>query len=161
MQHHLRVALAPCGIGYATIGAWLAADPATRAEGNPYAAWIEMYAGDEFQAGARAEGAILDEYQSLANDEDSSAAFRYLAGMILEVGIPQLIAGPDDERGSQLAGTAPGAPLAVTSGGRTEPGPDRRRPQQSGCAYRSGSNHINIDIGDSLPKIATLSTTVA
>ena len=31
-----------------------------------------------------AEGEILDEYQRLANDKDRSAAFRYLAAMILE-----------------------------------------------------------------------------
>jgi hypothetical protein len=30
------------------------------------------------------EGEILDEYQQLANDEDMSAAFRYLARMILD-----------------------------------------------------------------------------
>ncbi len=33
---------------------------------------------------SQVEGAILDEYQQLANDQDMSPAFRYLAGMILE-----------------------------------------------------------------------------
>lgn len=44
----LHVALAPCALGYAVIGRSLAADPATRREGNPYADWIAMYSGDEY-----------------------------------------------------------------------------------------------------------------
>jgi len=56
----LRVALAPCVIGYGEIGARLAADPATRTSGNPYASWIEMYAGSEYQAFMKAEVAALD-----------------------------------------------------------------------------------------------------
>ena len=46
----LYVALAPCIVGYAEIGAALAADPATRTDGNPYAEWIAMYAGADYQA---------------------------------------------------------------------------------------------------------------
>jgi thiaminase/transcriptional activator TenA len=57
----LHVALAPCIVGYAEIGARLAADPATRRDGNPYSAWIEMYAGDEYQAVAMAEIEFIDE----------------------------------------------------------------------------------------------------
>ncbi len=45
----LYVALAPCIVGYAEIGAALQADPDTLADGNPYAEWIEMYAGAEYQ----------------------------------------------------------------------------------------------------------------
>jgi len=56
----LYVALAPCVIGYGEIGARLAADPATMRDGNPYASWIEMYAGKEYQEVARAHGAALD-----------------------------------------------------------------------------------------------------
>ena len=56
----LYVALAPCVMGYGEIGARLAADPATRQDGNPYASWIDMYAGDEYQGVARAHGAVLD-----------------------------------------------------------------------------------------------------
>ncbi|MFQ5954473.1 MAG: thiaminase II [Kiloniellales bacterium] len=56
----LHVALAPCIIGYAEIGLALAADPTTRRAGNPYAAWIEMYASEAYQAVARAEAAGLD-----------------------------------------------------------------------------------------------------
>lgn len=56
----LYVALAPCIMGYGEIGARLAGDPATRTDGNPYAAWIEMYASDEYQDVARAHGEVLD-----------------------------------------------------------------------------------------------------
>ena len=56
----LYVALAPCVLGYGEIGARLAADPATRRDGNPYAPWIDMYAGDEYQQVARAHAATLD-----------------------------------------------------------------------------------------------------
>ncbi len=53
----LHVALAPCIVGYAEIGRAL--DGA--AEGNPYGAWIEMYAGQEYQETAAGAVAQLDE----------------------------------------------------------------------------------------------------
>jgi thiaminase/transcriptional activator TenA len=56
----LHVALAPCVVGYAEIAAELVADPRTRLDGNPYRAWIEMYAGDEYRSVAAAEVAQLD-----------------------------------------------------------------------------------------------------
>lgn len=56
----LYVALAPCVIGYGEIGARLADDPNTTLEGNPYASWIAMYAGDEYQDVARAHAEMLD-----------------------------------------------------------------------------------------------------
>lgn len=56
----LYVALAPCVIGYGEIGARLAADPATRRDGNPYMPWIDMYAGEDYQPAARAHAATLD-----------------------------------------------------------------------------------------------------
>ena len=46
----LAVALAPCVIGYGEIGERLAADPATLRENNPYADWIAMYSGEDYQA---------------------------------------------------------------------------------------------------------------
>lgn len=46
----LLVALAPCLIGYAEIGARLLAAPGTRRDGNPYLPWIESYGGEVFQA---------------------------------------------------------------------------------------------------------------
>lgn len=56
----LYVALAPCVIGYGEIGARLAMDPATKRDGNPYAPWIDMYAGEAYQPVARAHGEVLD-----------------------------------------------------------------------------------------------------
>src|SRR3954463_1829810 len=57
----LEIALAPCMIGYAEIAAERMADPATRHDGNPYRDWLEMYAGDEYQALARGAGGALEE----------------------------------------------------------------------------------------------------
>lgn len=56
----LHVALAPCVIGYGEIGARLAADPATRTEGNPYREWIALYAGVDYQDIAEAARQQLD-----------------------------------------------------------------------------------------------------
>lgn len=52
-QLDLHVALAPCSLGYAVIGRQLAAAASTVLQGNPYRPWIEMYAGEEFQAGVQ------------------------------------------------------------------------------------------------------------
>src|SRR6476469_2099299 len=57
----LEVALAPCMIGYAEIGRERMADPATRTQANPYREWLDMYAGDEYQALARDCAGALDE----------------------------------------------------------------------------------------------------
>lgn len=56
----LHVALAPCIVGYAEIGARIARGAGTSLAANPYRAWIEMYADEEFQAVARDEVATLD-----------------------------------------------------------------------------------------------------
>ncbi len=56
----LAVALAPCICGYGEIGRMLAADPATRWEGNPYAEWIRTYADPGYQAVAAAHATHLD-----------------------------------------------------------------------------------------------------
>ncbi len=56
----LHVALAPCVLGYAEIGLALSADPATCRNGNPYAKWIDMYAGEEYQHVARAAAAYIE-----------------------------------------------------------------------------------------------------
>ena len=57
----LLVALAPCVMGYAEIGTWLAADPETdTSDANPYRDWIEMYAGAEYQEVAQGALAQLD-----------------------------------------------------------------------------------------------------
>lgn len=52
----LYAALAPCSIGYAVIGKALIESNDTVLEGNPYASWIELYGGEEFQSGV-AQGA--------------------------------------------------------------------------------------------------------
>jgi thiaminase/transcriptional activator TenA len=56
----LLVALMPCVIGYAEIGARLDRDPATVRDGNPFAAWIATYAGDDYQSGAAAAADQLE-----------------------------------------------------------------------------------------------------
>ena len=57
----LEVALAPCIVGYAVIGAERIADPGTRLEENRYREWLEMYAGPDYQSLARKAEAALDE----------------------------------------------------------------------------------------------------
>ena len=46
----LDVALAPCVVGYGEAVERLLADPATRRQGNRYAAWMDAYAGAEYRA---------------------------------------------------------------------------------------------------------------
>ena len=53
----LHVALAPCVLGYAEIGAVLAPGAAA---GTPYAAWIASYAGAEYQGAAHAAAQALE-----------------------------------------------------------------------------------------------------
>jgi len=53
----LHVALAPCFIGYAEIARAIGPVPAD----NPYRAWVEMYAGDEYQDAAAGEARLLDD----------------------------------------------------------------------------------------------------
>ena len=56
----LQVALAPCVVGYAEIGRNLINNAATVLEGNPYRAWIDMYASEDFQSVAAAHVAHMD-----------------------------------------------------------------------------------------------------
>ncbi|MDH2066800.1 thiaminase II [Pantoea sp. GD03673] len=56
----LMAALMPCVAGYAEIGLTLLNDPATRFEGNPYAAWIENYGDETYLAGVRASIALFE-----------------------------------------------------------------------------------------------------
>jgi len=72
----LYVALAPCVIGYGEIGAALAAAPDTVMTNNPYASWIEMYAGAEYQDLATAAITKLDR---LAEQRLTPARFDALA----------------------------------------------------------------------------------
>ncbi len=56
----LAIALAPCIIGYAEIGAWLAQNASARGEVNPYWEWIDTYAARDYQQVAWAHAAQLD-----------------------------------------------------------------------------------------------------
>jgi thiaminase/transcriptional activator TenA len=56
----LKVALAPCVIGYAEIAARLSRRPDAMRSDNPYRAWITGYAGEAYQALARTAVENLD-----------------------------------------------------------------------------------------------------
>lgn len=57
----MRVALAPCLIGYAEVSRFLAGRPETvRGDANPYEAWLKMYESKIFQDAAEAETRWLD-----------------------------------------------------------------------------------------------------
>ena len=56
----LKVALAPCVVGYAEIAARLTAEPDAHAETNPYRVWIAEYAGEPYQEVAAKARAHLD-----------------------------------------------------------------------------------------------------
>lgn len=56
----LQVALAPCIIGYAEIGAMLLDRHGTEMDGNPYRRWVEEYSGSAYHDLARAFGDWLD-----------------------------------------------------------------------------------------------------
>lgn len=77
----LKVALAPCIIGYGEIGAALIQEspqtsgPGSQGSGNPYQSWIDMYAGEAYQQVAAQASADLD---SLAEDFGGEARFASL-----------------------------------------------------------------------------------
>ncbi len=70
----LYVALAPCVVGYGEIGRALASGGGL--DGNPYAEWIEMYAGGEY--GEVMEGAI-QQLERLAGARGTEGRFPALA----------------------------------------------------------------------------------
>lgn len=61
----LKVALAPCVIGYAEIAVQLAARPDACAATNPYSTWVNEYAGSSYQAVASKARAHLDRLADL------------------------------------------------------------------------------------------------
>src|SRR6202140_247809 len=61
----LRVALAPCVVGYAEIAARLAARPNACAATNPYRVWIDEYVGAPYQEVAAKARAQLDRLADL------------------------------------------------------------------------------------------------
>jgi thiaminase/transcriptional activator TenA len=75
----LKVALAPCVIGYAEIATRLAAHPA-HAASNPYGVWIAEYAGAPYQEvadNARAHlESLADRYATPAREAELIAIFR-------------------------------------------------------------------------------------
>ena len=86
----LLSALMPCGLGYGEIGLRLAAE--TVAD-NPYAEWIETYAGDEYQQLCRQGGELLDGAMDrrIGNDYKSAPRWerlseRFATATRLEVG---------------------------------------------------------------------------
>tara|TARA_R110002096_G_scaffold29791_1_gene89660 strand:+ start:320 stop:988 length:669 start_codon:yes stop_codon:yes gene_type:complete len=68
----LHVALAPCIVGYAEIGSILASEG--RIDGNPYRAWIEMYASEDYQTAARAQVTHLDHMMTQRGGEGRFAS---------------------------------------------------------------------------------------
>ncbi len=76
----LKVALAPCVIGYAEIATRLASKPDANAATNPYRVWIAEYAGSPYQEVAANAGAHLDSlaerYVTPAREAELIAIFR-------------------------------------------------------------------------------------
>jgi thiaminase/transcriptional activator TenA len=76
----LKVALAPCVIGYAEIATRLAAAASGGAAANPYRVWIEEYAGAAYQEVAAKARANLDRlaerYVTPARQAELAAIFR-------------------------------------------------------------------------------------
>lgn len=76
----LHVALAPCVIGYAEIGARLAAQAGPALENHPYREWIGEYAGEAFQNVARDARRHLDELAARTMTERRFADLAALFG---------------------------------------------------------------------------------
>lgn len=72
----LHVALAPCVIGYAEIGAALAGTDGALLASNPYSVWIAEYAGADYQAVA---DAALENLDRLADRSLTDIRFPELA----------------------------------------------------------------------------------
>jgi len=56
----LAAALAPCVVGYAEIGSWLADNATVQGDDNPYQEWINTYADDDYQEVAWSHAGQLD-----------------------------------------------------------------------------------------------------
>jgi thiaminase/transcriptional activator TenA len=76
----LKVALAPCVIGYAEIATRLAAHPHAQAATNPYRVWIMEYAGAPYQEVAAKAREHLDHlaqlYATPARERELIAMFK-------------------------------------------------------------------------------------
>jgi thiaminase/transcriptional activator TenA len=73
----LEAALMPCVVGYAEIAASLRADPGTRTEGNPYAAWIDAYTGPDY-VGVAAQA--IEAMDRMAHARGGNARYADLLG---------------------------------------------------------------------------------
>jgi len=71
----LEAALIPCVVGYGEAVQHLLDDPATVLQGNPYAAWMEAYASDEYRAVA---SAAIDTLERLAAARGGEARYASL-----------------------------------------------------------------------------------
>lgn len=97
----LLVALAPCVIGYAEIGGWMARSGGVVWEGNPYRAWMEMYSGAEYQEVADDVRALIARVteRRIGQDPQGSGRWRSLrdgfaAATRLEVGFWEMALSP-------------------------------------------------------------------
>jgi thiaminase/transcriptional activator TenA len=76
----LKVALAPCVIGYAEIATRLSDHPGARAATNPYRSWIAEYAGAPYQevaANARAHlDRLAERYSTPSREVELATVFR-------------------------------------------------------------------------------------
>jgi thiaminase/transcriptional activator TenA len=76
----LKVALAPCVIGYAEIATRLAKRPNALAAANPYSVWIAEYSGDAYQeVAAKAQAhleALAGRYDTPAREAELIAIFK-------------------------------------------------------------------------------------
>jgi thiaminase/transcriptional activator TenA len=76
----LKVALAPCMIGYAEIATRLASRPDAHAATNPYRVWIAEYAGAPYQEVAAKARAHLEDladlYATPAREAELVAIFK-------------------------------------------------------------------------------------
>jgi thiaminase (transcriptional activator TenA) len=106
----LKVALAPCVVGYAEIGARLAARPDARARTNPYRVWMDEYAGAPYQeVAARARehlDRLADRYATPARERELIAIFKEATRLETEFW----------EMGWRAGSVAPSGLSAVTSG---------------------------------------------
>ena len=57
----LYAALVPCALGYAHVGQWLSKEGNSQLADNPYANWIAMYAGEDYQQAAYASTEFFDQ----------------------------------------------------------------------------------------------------
>lgn len=67
----LYAALVPCALGYAHVGQWLTSDANSQMKDNPYANWINVYAGEEYRNSALATTEFFD---TLIKDIDINSA---------------------------------------------------------------------------------------